>query len=152
MGYSDNKKKKRSASAREDASLLSVMIGCVKGALIAIASALPLCLVGTLAAYSNDDPDKVMPIAAFLIVYTVFAMCGFAAVKLNGTGALKCGLISGGMLLLFMLVISLFFKRNYSSGYTLIQAVLIRAGALFMSVIGGYAGIYKRPSRRRKRK
>ena len=151
MGYSEKKKKKRNAAKEQDG-FASLVKNCLIGVGIALASAIVLWVVATFVAYSNSDPDAILPTLAFAVIYIVFVIGGFASSKLNQGQGLICGALSGIVLVSFFLLVSIFFGAEYSSGYGFLTALLLRAAGVLMSVLGGYIGAHKRATRRHRRR
>lgn len=151
MGYSEKKKKRRNVAKEQDG-FASVVKSCFIGVGIALACAAVLWFVAAFAAYSNSDPDAILPTLAFAVIYIVFAIAGFAASKLNQGQGLICGAVSGILLVSFFLLVSIFFGAEYSSGYGSLTAILLRAAGVVMSVLGGYIGAHKRVVRRHRRR
>ena len=147
MGYADNKKRKRKDKGNDEG-IRAVLKGAFVGLCVSLAAAVALWLVATLVAYSQSDPDSVMPLLAFLAIY-IASFCGGIAssVSYRDMGVV-CALLSGAMFFVVLLFVSIFAQDHYSSGYNIVTALLLRAASVGVFVVGGVAGRYKRQKKR----
>ncbi|MBQ9806619.1 MAG: TIGR04086 family membrane protein [Clostridia bacterium] len=120
-----------------------------KSVLIALVSGMILLLSATAAAYFTPNPSDWIPTLGLIVSALTALICGFAAAKLHGHSALLCGLYSGTLCMLLMLLASLFFK-SYSTGYTAWLSCLLHAGFVLCAIGGAYIGA--RPPKRRKKR
>ena len=147
MGYGETKKKKRRVK-ESDEGIVSILKASFVGACVSLGSAIALWIGATAVAYAQSDPDAVMPILALCAVYAASFFGGFASSKLWREQGIVCALLSGMMLSFVLLFVSVFAKNAYSSGYGVVEALLLRAAVVGVSVFGGLVGRYKRQKRR----
>ncbi len=142
MGYS-KKVQKRKNRAEEDKGIISAVKSSFIGTGIALVVALLLCLSAAGAAYSGDDPNSLTGAFGLVSLYISAFVAGFAAVKINGSEALICGTFSGCLLSLVLVVISLFFGNEYSTGYSVPLMLVLRMAAVLMALLGAFAALHK---------
>lgn len=128
----------------------------LKNSLIGAACSLGVMLVQALAfsalSYTRDDPDALLGVLSFAALYISALVAGIISAKRTGKGALCCGALSGIMLVGILFLVSLCFNDSYSSGYPWGAGMAIRASVVALAVLGGFIGIHKRNTRKRKRK
>ncbi len=120
-----------------------------KALLIALLSGMGLLLSATAVAYFTPNPSDWIPMLGLLISALTALICGFATAKLHQHAALLCGLYSGTLCMLLLLLASLFFK-SYATGYTAWFSCLLHAGFVLCAIGGAYLGA--RPPKRRKKR
>lgn len=151
MGYADNKKKRR-ALAESDSGAVRLLKSSLIGCAVSIATAIVLWIVATVVAYSCNDPDSVISAFAFCAIYAAAVVGGFVSAKINGGGGLVCGAVSGVMITFLLLLVAVFMRNVYSSGYGALTSLLLRAFVVLASILGGLFGTYKRTKRRSRRR
>ncbi|MBE6583442.1 MAG: TIGR04086 family membrane protein [Ruminococcaceae bacterium] len=141
------------ASEVEDQGLFVTVI---KKALFGLAgfilSGLILVTFACFIAYSSADPGSLItPIATAILLISSF-IGGFITAKLVHESPLLCGIVCGAMCTVSMLILSLCFTGAQSSHYTFFQGLLLHAFAILFSILGAYAGNFKRKPNPRKRR
>lgn len=151
----DKKRKRRSEksganTSGEGAGFGNVLRSSLKGLAVATIAAVILLFVVSAIAYAGSDPDSVTMPLALAALYISSATAGFAAVKFNGSSALLCGVLSGLLLMILFIGISLFLNDSLSSEFSFPAALGLRAAMIIMSVLGGFIALH-RPSKRKHR-
>ncbi len=120
-----------------------------KSLLITLLTGIGLLAAATLGCYFLPDPYPwIRPFSIVASMLTA-AVGGFSCAKMHRHSALLCGLLNGSLLMLFMLLLSLFFKP-YAAGYSAGISALLHLGTLLLSVAGAFLGIRRKaPSKRR---
>lgn len=107
--------------------------------------ALLFCLLFAAAAASLCDPTAHLALYGETVFAVSMLLCGFVGAKLSGDARFLCGMLSGGILLLFVIAASFAFGGgSFAKG-----AVLCGIGA-FLTSVGALLGA-KQPRRRRRR-
>lgn len=115
-----------------------LLLNSLKAAGIALASTAALLFVLNIAAYSADDPDKLVSPLGWAALAACALICGFAAAKLAGEEPLKAGLAAGGTLILPYTL--LFFIFGGGESFNLLKMLLCFVGILAVSAVGSLAG------------
>lgn len=147
MGYSEAKKRKRKDRDNIDG-MPGIFKAAAVGACVSLASAIVLWFTATALAYSQSDPDAIMPILAFFTTYAASFAGGLAAAKADRERGLVGSALGGVAFALVLLFVSVFARNAYSSGYDLMSAMLLRAAVVAVSCVGGAVGRYKKQKRR----
>ncbi len=96
----------------------------------------------------SPDPNALLPAAAIVCTLVTSAVSGSVAAKLSGKGS-PWSVLSGLVLILFYLVLSLFFDQSdYENGMTLKSAVVIILPVA--SLIMGTLSSRKKPVRKKR--
>ena len=118
----------------------------------ATASGLILVTLATVLAYALPDPSAyVSPLALVALMPSMF-IGGFVAEKKVGSSPLLCGILTGGSLTLFSMLLCLVMRALPSSHYQLWQSAALHFAAVAFSVLGAFAGSVKRKPKRGKRR
>jgi putative membrane protein (TIGR04086 family) len=148
MEHKHTKRKKSRAEAESGALFI------VRHSLIGGAFALLIMLILSLAfsgiAYTRDDPDALLGVFSYATLYISALAAGYISAKRTGQSALAVGALSGAVIVLVLLLISVCFGDSYSSGYAWSVKMAIRASVILVSVLGGYIGVHKRSYRKRR--
>ena len=95
-------------------------------------------------AYSNTDPEElIMPLSLASLLPSMF-VAGFACTKKTGEAPLLCGIVCGGVVTLFTMLLALLLRHATGSGYELWQQSLLHGIAILFCVLGAFAGNAKR--------
>ena len=121
----------------------------LKALLIALAAGTALLLSATAIAYFTPNPSDWIPGLGLLASALTATVCGFATAKLHGHAALLCGLYSGTLCMLLMLLASLFFKLH-ATGYAAWFSTILHAGFVVCAIGGAYLGARQPKKRKRK--
>lgn len=148
MGHNGIKKKNKTANE----SVSGFLVSSFWGACASVAAAIILWFAASLAAYSCDDPNSLIPILSLVAVYLASAVGGFVSAKMNGKSGALGGAVSGIMFIFILLLVSVFLRGSFSSGNGALTALVLRGAALVASTFGGLVGSYKKPKRRRVRR
>ena len=147
MGYGEAKKRKR--KDRDNVDGMSGMLKAAAiGACVSLAAAVVLWFAATALAYSQSDPDAIMPILAFCATYAASFVGGVVAAKADRERGLVSSALGGVAFSLVLLIVSVFARNAYSSGYDFLSATLLRASVVAVSCVGGVVGRYKKQKRR----
>lgn len=145
MGHAEKRtrKKREGASAETTSFVKSSFVGVG----IALLLAVPLWILASVFTYLNDDPDSIAGVLGLAVVYIASLAAGVFSVRINRSGALACGLLSGILMMLLFLAVSLLFDAQYDSGYGFALCVVLRGAIVLMSIFGAYAGAQRKKSR-----
>ncbi len=116
-------------------------------AVTAVTGILALLACSLLAYFLPDPSPWIKPLALFAAALTAL-VGGVSAARLQKENASLCGLLNGCVFMAVMILISLFLRER-ASGYSTLHAILLHAGFLLCSVLGGILG-KKKPKARRK--
>ncbi len=122
---------------------------CLKGVLAAIISSAVLLLALSFVAYTRADPDSYVSIFAGIALYVSAFMCGFVAVKKNRESGLLCGLLSGGIFTVLIVLMSLLARTTDGGGSPLRWVMYLIVVAI--SMLGGVVGVPSGKAKRNKR-
>ena len=111
------------------------------GSAVGAAAALILLIVSAFVCYSSNGVHTLGTPLALAALYVSSAVAGFAAVKKNRSRALLCGSLSGAILMLIFLVISLLFKAEAEPVFAMPLSLLLRMLMIVFAAIGGYIAI-----------
>ncbi len=135
-----------------DSGAVSVLKNALKGVLFAIPIMLLLTLIAAYIAYTREDPNSAVGVFSFTILYISALLAGLFASKGGKESPLLSAALSGVMLAFILLIVSFFFGEEYSAGYGWGIGLLIRSSLVAVSALGGFIGIHKVNSKRRKRR
>ncbi len=128
--------------------ILSSLLGSAANALAGIL----LVSIVTFIAYSSHDPLSMIPALSLLALLPSNFLGGFIASKKCGEAPLVCGLVSGAIWGMAALLLSLCMYGSESSGYTLLQGLLLHSASVLFCVLGALTGgIKRRPSKNKRR-
>ena len=147
MGYSEAKKRKRKDRDTGDG-MSGIVKAATVGACVSLVTAIVFLFAATALAYSQSDPDAMLPVLAFCATYAASFAGGVAAAKADRERGLVCSALGGVAFALVLLFVSVFARKAYSSGYDLLSAMLLRASVVAVSCVGGVVGRYKKQKRR----
>ena len=140
-------------SEENDSPMLSTILrGSVFGLIFFAIAALLLLTAVTAVAYANTDPDKLIAPLSLVALLPAMFTGGFITAKKVGAYPLLCGIVCGALITLFTIALSLAMSGAASSGYTLGQSALLHGLAVAFSILGAFAGNYKRKPNPRKRR
>ena len=95
-------------------------------------------------AYSNPDPESlIMPMSLASLLPSMFA-AGFVCTKKTGEAPLLCGIVCGGVITVFTMLLALLLKNATGSGYELWQQSILHGIAILFCILGAFAGNAKR--------
>ena len=138
---------RRQAEVEDSPARLARHIG--KSLLITLGSGILLLLLCSLISYFSSDPNRlILPLGLTVSALTAL-IGGFAAIRLHGHSALICGLLNGTAFSAVMLLLSLFFGAH-ATGYPAWVSCLLHVGFLLLSILGGYLGLPKNGTKRKK--
>lgn len=122
------------------------VIGFLSAVLV---SALLLLLFGWLCV-TREDPEQLIGILGSVALYVSAAVGGFVAARFNKKDGLLSGLVSGGALMLLVIVLSFILREGQERATVLnwIMFFIIPA----VSAFGGYVGIPSGKKRKKHRK
>ena len=135
-----------------DTGAIDILKGALGGVLFALPLMLALILAVTYIAYSRDDPDSLVSILSFAVLYVTALFAGLLATRRARQNAVLRGALSGAMLVLLLFLLSFFFGDEASSGYGWTMGLFIRASVVGVSSLGGLIGTYKTSNKHRKRR
>ena len=135
-----------------DSGAVSVLKNALKGVLLAIPIMLLLTLIAAYIAYTREDPNSAVGALSFTILYISALLAGLFASKGGKESPLLSAALSGVMLAFILLIVSFFFGEEHSAGYGWGIGLLIRSSLVAVSALGGFIGIHKVNSKRRKRR
>ncbi len=112
---------------------------CFAGIMVAFGmSAILLCVFGYIC-YTRNDPDSLIPILATVTLFVSAFAGGYIAARRMGQSGLLCGLISGGIFVGVIILLSLVL-RDESSRLSF-GNILAFLSVLGVSLVGGYFGV-----------
>ena len=142
----------RQNSAEQAPLLASVLKNSMYALLAMLLSGLVLISISTAIAYANPNPDSlVFPLSLASLLISMF-IGGFVCSKRTCESPLLCGIVCGGIITLFTILIALCLRNAASSGYTLGFAFLLHGIAMLFAILGAFAGNIKKKYKPRKRK
>lgn len=142
-----HKSKKKKDTEQSPAILAKNLL---KSLSITLATGLILILGASLIAYFTVDPNSViLPLSLAASALTAL-IGGFAAARINGSGAMLTGLLNGCVMMAIMILVSLFLGKH-ATGYSTAISFLLHAAFLLLSAMGGLLGQKRAKPRHRKR-
>lgn len=123
-------------------------IGCFS----AIVLSVMLGIIAAVILYQTGDPARYVTPVAFSVLYISALTGGFFASKLNGRSALLCGILSGTMILAFIILTSLLVNDHSNADYGVIELVLLYGAVIVCAIIGAFIGTTRKNSKYKKRK
>lgn len=120
---------------------------CLFGVLGAIIISAVLLLVFNYICYINDDPDKYLGVLGVGALLSAAFFGGFISSRLNRESGLVCGLITGVLFVLLVILIS-FSMQTDANGMTT-KSYLFFALVPIISAVAGLLGL---PSKKKKKK
>jgi len=120
---------------------------CVKGFIASIISAILLVFVFGYFCYTSKDPDSLINLVSMAVLYIGAFVGGFLSSRFNRGMGLLSGAVTGGIFMLFVVVLSLISSNNVGEGGFVrwIMFLLI----VVISSVGGYIGIPKSKKRKK---
>lgn len=129
-----------------------IWISCLKATLFSLILFLALLFLLAFAAYRQSDPDSLLPLFGFLLLFLPAFAGGFASAKIHREEGMKCGLVTGFLLLLPILLLSSVLSHD-GVGIGLWQSVVSYLALLLLAMLGGIVGVRgKRGDKKRKKK
>ncbi len=122
-----------------------------KSFLISIGAAIILLLSLSLGAYFYPDPDRLILPFSYIAAAGTALIGGFATARLHKHSALLCGLLSGALCSVVMMLLSLCF-RAAAVGYSAWLSCLLHTAFFVFSIIGAYLGLPKPQKKAKHRK
>ncbi len=133
-----------------------IILTALKGGLFGLgATALTGALLitgSTAVAYAMPDSTAIIPFFAIPSVLCSSFVGGFICSKAVKEAPLLCGTVTGAMITLLTLVLSLILFSLPSSGYEFWQSAALHMATLAFSVLGAFAGNIKMSRRKGKRR
>ncbi len=156
MKHPSSAKHQGSSGSAAEAGLGSVP-GLLKssaiGAGCGLLFSLLLALIGAVICICSSDPHALIVPVGLIALYFSALLGGWIAIRHHKSAPLPCGVICGAMMLLLFLLVSLFFDKTKSNGFSFGISLLLRALLPFFSLLGARMGMKRRNgSRRAKRK
>lgn len=124
----------------------SIAIGFASSMALAVA----LSFIFSAISMSFKDPNRLIVGGSLAALFISAFFGGFITAKVNSSSALLCGLITGALLLVFILFCSFIFKSE-KSATGIINILAYRISVPVFSIIGAYSGLIK-PKKRLHRK
>ncbi len=119
-----------------------------RAALIALAVGLLLLLVLCTVCLSLDDPSRYAPIFAMGASFFSALLCGILSAKMNGGKGLASGAAGGTLYAVLLWALSLCLPGGVQTR-ELSTSLLLSAGAIVLSAIGGFLVTHKKPKKRK---
>ena len=126
-----------------------IFLSAAKSALIALIISLILSVAISTALLFYTDPTSLVFPLSLAVLYLSSFFAGFLCMRRVGEGALICGIISGAILVLFYMFLSLLFPAESSSHHTIPLSFVLRALIVLFSVFGAYAARHKTSKKRK---
>ena len=131
---------------------IRAMHGSLSGLLSFIAAGLMLISCAAAVAFTRADPDALItPLALVALLLSAFAG-GFTTVRRTGSAPMLCGILCGGVITVFSMIVALLLRGVTGSGYELWQAVILHGATVLFSILGSFAGNAKKKVDPRKHK
>lgn len=121
---------------------------CLFGVLGAVIMSALLLLVFNYICYTNDDPDKYLGVLGVTALLMAAFSGGFISAKLNRESGLVCGLITGAIFVLLVVLLS-FSLQTEGNGMTT-KSYLIFALVPVLSAVAGLLGLPSKKKRKKK--
>ena len=120
------------------------MRGSLSGLVSFVAAGLVLISCAAAVAFAQANPDKLItPLALVALLLSAFAG-GFTTARRTGDAPLLCGILCGGVITVFTIVVALILRGATGSGYELWQAAILHGATVLFSSLGSFAGNAKR--------
>ena len=138
---------------REDDSLLSSALknGLIALAAFAVTGAI-LIFGATAAAYATPDPMSLVPALSLAALLLSAFAGGFVSSKKTMEAPLLCGIVTGGMITLFSILLSLILRELPTSGFEFWQSAALHSATVIFSVLGAFAGNVRKKKKSGKRR
>ena len=146
-------KKKRPTSHDNDSqfNFKNTLKHSLVSALIALAISIGLALLFSAAAMLYKDPAALTGAFSLASVYISAFLSGFITTRRHRSMGAVCGIFSGGTLMLFYMILSVFASKELSSPRSFGLSLLLHTLTVLFAVLGAMAG-EKQVSRKRRRK
>ncbi len=121
-----------------------------RSGILSVAVTILLMLVFSLISYKLDNPGAYVKPFAYAALAISALMTGFISSRMQGRSHLISGLVGGFITVIFMFLLSLFFRGG--EGVSALASLGIYALYILISGIGGILGGVKRVKTRRRRR
>ena len=136
-------------SSKDNFSLSRLFISATKSALLALITSVILSAILCGIAFATPDPLSLVFPLSLVARYSACFVSGLLCMKKIRKSPLLCGILSGGLLMLFYAFITLFLNDELSSPLSLPLSLALHSLVIIFSILGAYAGRH-RASRRKK--
>ncbi len=137
---------------RKMADVRSPLSRAARNSVIGFLWTLPVCMllifISAFTALKFPDPNSLVSVLAVASLILSFLSCGFISGKLNSSSTFLCSLISGGIMILFIMIVSLFIKGD-NTAFSPSQRAILYVSALASSIAGGFLSSLKSKGKRK---
>jgi len=148
--HSSKKAVHASRTASEQGSFSNLLQSALFGALCGMIAAVLLLFAATAICYATDDPAARTTVAGLAALYVSSLVAGFAALRRHRSMALACGSLSGLLLMLVFLCLSLLLRNHEEPAFSSALSLLLRALMIPTAAVGGYLGLSKKAPKKRR--
>lgn len=107
-----------------------------------------LTLLSSFLIYKSEDPSRILSLCGYAVLGVCALFFGFLSAKFYRHNPWLSGLLAGGMLLLFLFLLSLFTE---GVGLTAGISLVLHGGVFFLTLLGSLLGGAKRRKSPRRR-
>ena len=136
-------------SSKDNLSLSALFISATKSAFYALIISVLLLALLCGVAFATPDPLSLAFPLSLVARYSACFVSGLLCMKKIRKSPLLCGILSGGLLMLFYAFITLFLNDELSSPLSLPLSIALHSLVIIFAILGAYAGRH-RTGRRRK--
>ena len=123
---------------------ITVLKNSVSGVIAALLSGIVFISISCAIAYANPDPEALsLPFALASLMLSMF-VGGFVCSRRTGSSPLFCGIVCGGIITLFTMLLALCLAGAASMEYGFWMSAALHTFAIVFSVLGSFAGNMKR--------
>lgn len=145
-------KNKRPSTQGDVPPLSKIFTSSLKGAALGLVISLILALIMTLIALNSGDPSALLSPLALATLYVSAFVSGFIATRINGSSSLVCGIISGGIFMIFYMAVKFILPHADTQSHNFFVSFLYHVLTVVMAILGGYAAQTKRTKKHKPRR
>ena len=129
---------KKTHREADNSGLSALFLNSFKSAVLALVMSLLISALLSSMLLLLSDPLGLIAPCALCALYISSFLSGLFCMRKVREGILPCGILAGGIFMLFYMLISLFMPNELSSNYSFVTSLLLRILILAFSVIGAY--------------
>ena len=126
----------------------NIFLCASRGLAVAVFSALIISVIMGLIGLSLDDPDKYTGVFALAALFIASGIGGYITARVRGKNALICGLITGLMIIMTMVLFSL----SFALGINMSLFAICVPSIIVTSMLGAVSGVGKKDRAGNKRR
>lgn len=144
--------RKRGQHEKEMGGIPRLILTATKSALLSLFFSFLLAALISALALNSADPLSIIRPAALAVLYLSSFSSGFVCMKRVRESAIVCGTLSGAVLMLTFLLVSLLLPDSLSSPHPFALSLFLHSLIILFSILGSYTaknGLSKRRKRKR---